>query len=449
MRRLVCAHAASSWWASHIGGWVHGVAVGPVLHAPSHPGAALAAMVAAPTAPAADTLSTAPMIAPFISDASTFVCAPESLRLVLATDDPPVLGGTGASAAAAQEQRELARAADTARTAALSKVLAAGPAGIGRASSLWELTALLEHWEALGEEPSEMMFGALERRSRALLRGADPAGIAALASAIARTQRRGRASLMWVAAVAGALLSSAQRPLPPAVWAVALPALAKLSDGSLDARVARAALADSALQLPGAPPADVALLLAAVAKARAAPGPGWLQHLAGVLAATAPRMAPSQLVTCLRSLALLTEQAVTGSGSRAGATAVEAAARAVSAGLAARLAALGPAALAGAAPGELASALWALARLGHRGCGVGEACPATTLLPHILEQLPRLTPTQLSGCASCVFLPHACAWRARLAGPAPIPANNPAPPWPLPSQPPVGAHQAGGRAPRP
>ncbi|KIZ02332.1 hypothetical protein MNEG_5628 [Monoraphidium neglectum] len=264
--------------------------------------------------------------------------------------------------------------------AAVQALLSGGPGALARCRELGLITALLDHWAALGEAPEEAWWAAVERESRALLRGAPPQQAADLLSAAARAGRRPGAA--WLAAAQDELCAAWDRGAGPSLdaWAAALGALVRMG-AALDRRFCQRLLAATADQLRSAPPAAAARLLWGVAKARLAPGPAWLAALRGALERAAPELGAHQLAGCLRSLAIL--------GERAGPQEVLGAAG----GLLAQELALRPG---GAGPGELAQALWALARLGHRPAP-GSLCPVDALLPAVLEQLPRLSPPQLSG----------------------------------------------------
>jgi hypothetical protein len=180
------------------------------------------------------------------------------------------------------------------------------------------------------------------RETRPLLRASPPASLSSLLTALARAGRR--PSAPWLAAAQDALAGASPAP-PIDVWAAALAALARL--GPVERPLAAALMAATAPALPSAaPPPALSQLLWGVAKARLAPPAGWLAALGGALAARAPELTSVQAACCLRSLAVMAERAP------------EAELRRGAAALAARLAA----APEGAGPGDLAQALWALAR---------------------------------------------------------------------------------------
>jgi hypothetical protein len=174
-----------------------------------------------------------------------------------------------------------------------------------------------------------------------LLRAAPPASLAALLSALSRAGRR--PSGPWLAAAQEALAVAVPAP-PVDVWASALAALALC--GPVERPVARALMEATAPALAAAPPAALSQLLWGAAKARLMPSGPWLAALRGALAARAGELSALQAACCLRSLAVMAER-VEEEELRGGA-----------APLAARLAA----APGGAGPGDLAQALWALAR---------------------------------------------------------------------------------------
>ncbi|KAI8465950.1 MAG: hypothetical protein J3K34DRAFT_486209 [Monoraphidium minutum] len=273
-----------------------------------------------------------------------------------------------------------------ARGAAVAALLAAGPSALGRCGELGAVEALLDHFGSLGQDPGAAWWGAIERESRSLLRGAGPEAAAALLAAVARAGRR--PSGAWLAAAQEELTSAARRaaaapagaPAPGAeAWAAALAALARV--GAADARTAAALLAAAGAALPAAPAAALPQLLGAAAKARVDPGAPLLGRVRAALSHRAGELSSSQLAKCIKYLALIAEHAE-----------AEGQLREAAGQLAAELAARPG----GAGPGELAQSLWALARLGHRAAP-GQLCPVDALLPVILEQLPRLSPAQLSG----------------------------------------------------
>jgi hypothetical protein len=298
-----------------------------------------------------------------------------------------------------------------------------------------------------------------ERQSRALLRGADPRSISALLAATAGCRRR--PSPAWLSALQEEMAVASQRARLAAVadgmavaaaaqtaaaaargrglaaaaaagssrdrataastagscpsidtWAELLLTLAKMG-APLERRCAAALLRDTTAQLPAAAADSACRLLRGMVKARVTPTDGWLQaareSLESLMAVTKSsgevdqgrpqvtkdnHMTAPQLAGAIRSIALLIESVVDED---------EKLELQVTAGRLGRRLAAAPA---GAAPGDLALALWALARLGHRagggssggssGGGMGEA--AAALVPVIEGQLPRLTPSQLSRC---------------------------------------------------
>jgi hypothetical protein len=58
-----------------------------------------------------------------------------------------------------REQRQR----DEARAAATRALLTAGPAALSHCGSLATLRTLLEHWEAMGEQPGDAWWAAVER----------------------------------------------------------------------------------------------------------------------------------------------------------------------------------------------------------------------------------------------------------------------------------------------
>jgi len=202
-----------------------------------------------------------------------------------------------------------------------------------------------------------------------------------------------------------------QRRPPPTLdtYATLLLALAK-AGAAVDRRCSAALLLDTAPQLTTAPLPSTCQLLWGVAKARVVPSGEWLRAVCGAIEARCDAMTASQLAGAVRSLAVLSEGVEDEGGERL--------LKATAALLAERLAGRPE----GAGPGELALALWGLARLGYRVGSVGSVddsssgssssgssssgsvCPVAALLPHIQEQLPRLSPSQLSRCVVCVRL---------------------------------------------
>ncbi|GBF91059.1 hypothetical protein Rsub_03915 [Raphidocelis subcapitata] len=255
---------------------------------------------------------------------------------------------------------------------------AAVPAAPAAGHPLAALTARADAWAAAGERPGDEAWAALEREARPLLRGAPADAVVALLDAAARAGRR--PSAPWLAAAQAEIAAAAARaPLSVDDWAAALSAAARC--GPVERGCAAAAFSDTTPALAAAPPDGAARLLWGVAKARAAPPPAWLEALRGALPALAPGMSAPQLACALRSLAVMSERT---EGEEL---------RPAAAALAEALAARGPAS--GAGPGELAQAVWALARLGCRGAAHVSA--AAALLAPIQQQLPRLTAGQL-GC---------------------------------------------------
>ena len=264
---------------------------------------------------------------------------------------------------------------------------------------------------AAGRASSEAEWQALEAESLPVLPlGPDAGAVVALLEAVARNSDR-RPAAAWLAAAQQALVAASAANaagLSGETWGAALAALARL--GPVDRATAQAALADTTSQLGTLPPPALARLLAGAAKARLMPSAAWLAALRPALAAAAPALAAPQLAAALKALALLADRVE------------EDELRGPAAALAAELAARPR----GAAPGELAQALWALARLGVRparrdgaeaaaaagaspsasmdaeaGVGAddgveGAARVAEALLAPICEQLPRLAPSHLS-----------------------------------------------------
>lgn len=276
-----------------------------------------------------------------------------------------------------QQQHEDVSERKEERGAAARGILSAGPPALSRCRDLGVFEALLDHWSFLGEQPDDAWWQALERESAGQLSGAAPHSIATLLAAMARVGRRPSAA--WLAIAQSELTASSERGAGPSVatWATALTALVKA--GAVERRCEQALLADTAKKLPSAPPAAVGQLLAGVARSRCHPSDAWLSSMVDTLTSRACELTASQLAGGLKSLALLGER-------------VEEERLMGAAAVLARHVMWRPE---GAAPGELAQALWALARLGY-GAKSGAVYPVSALLPIILEQLPRLSPTQLS-----------------------------------------------------